>query len=61
MRIFKMEEELTKENRSSITLKKNAKGEYAWDIKVYFDEEQDYALDKLKDIDEKLKKTYLGD
>ena len=49
-------EELAKENRSSIEVSKNAKGEYAWKIKVYYeDEKEDNPLGRIKDIDTNLR------
>lgn len=57
-----MSEELQHEKRDSITLKRNAKGEYAWDIKLYFDlaeEEPDEVINALYVYDDKLRKEYL--
>ncbi len=34
---------LARETRSSIELKRNAKGEYAWDIKIYFEDGYQHA------------------
>lgn len=49
----------------SVTLKQNAKGEYAWDIKIYFDSDEgrdakapEKVLTRLKEIDKKLHKQY---
>lgn len=51
------------EKRDSITLKRNAKGEYAWDIKLHFDAEGDrratHTLADIADIDMSLRKGYL--
>lgn len=51
------------EKRDNISLKRNAKGEYYWDIKVYFDGSDvgssDGALHEIKTIDAKLKDLYL--
>ena len=50
-----MNEELNKENKHSITLKKTAKG-YNWDIKLYFDEINDTkVVDSLEYFDTKLR------
>lgn len=58
-----MSEELQHEKRDSIILKRNAKGEYAWDIKLYFDAEgkrgSECALANLSDIDISLQGAYL--
>ena len=58
-----MSEELQHEKRDSITLKRNAKGEYAWDIKLYFDAESNrratHTLEDIADIDMSLRKGYL--
>jgi len=45
--------ELQYEKRDSITLKRNAKGEYAWDVKLYYDTENE----KIADIVDYLKLT----
>jgi len=49
----------------SITLKTNNKGEYTWDIKIYFDsnegknaQAQEKVLTRIKRIDQKLRKEY---
>lgn len=49
----------------SITVKTNHKGEYTWDIKIYFDSEEgkntkapEKVLARIKKIDEKLRKEY---
>lgn len=55
--------ELQHEKRDSIAIKRNAKGEYAWDIKVYFDREDDtvtYISGYLKRVDAELKESFLG-
>ena len=47
-------ETLTNDKRDSITMKKNAKGEYAWDIKRYYDAETmpvDDVVHALKEAD----------
>lgn len=45
--------------QNSVELKRNAKGDYAWDIKVYFNEEDNIALKTIMDIDIHLKMNYL--
>lgn len=50
--------ELRQEDVNSITLKKNAKGEYAWDIKIYFNEDEGMALERVENINETLKQDY---
>jgi len=54
--------ELNIENKHSITLKCNAKGDYAWDIKLYFDKlEDDVSINnKLKQIDTDLRTKFKG-
>ncbi len=55
------QEALTHENRDSITLKRNAKGEYAWDLKAYYDSESGNAdvLQRLQETDTELRKRFL--
>ena len=51
------------EKQDSITLKRNAKGEYAWDIKRYYDSETSRRAEKtladIADIDASLRQGYL--
>lgn len=54
------EEQLTKENQNSIAVKRNAKGDYAWDIKIYFDDNDDSTVNRIKDLDDKLKTKFSG-
>ncbi len=53
--------ELQHENRDSITVKRNAKGEYAWDLKAYYDSESGNAdvLQRLQETDTELRKRFL--
>jgi len=53
--------ELQYEKRDSVTLKRNAKGEYAWDAKIYFDAEggNEEILERLVSIDAGLRKQFL--
>lgn len=39
------------EKKDSVTVKRNAKGEYAWDIKIYLDNETQDAGDVLNQIE----------
>lgn len=50
-------EELKEVLQNSIELKKNAKGDYAWDIKVYFNDDKK-ALETIDNINEYLKNKY---
>ena len=51
------------EKRDSVTLKRNAKGEYAWDVKLYFDSDdtgERLRVDvTLKELDKMLRAAYL--
>ena len=38
------------EKKDSITLKRNAKGEYAWDIKTYYDPAEEEISDIIDHI-----------
>ena len=41
-------------------IKRSAKGEYSWNLKMYFETDQaDAVLDTLKAIDKKLRETYI--
>lgn len=54
--------ELQYEQRDSITLKRNAKGEYAWDLKLYYDAENKKianVVDYLQQMDKRLRETFL--
>ena len=53
------EVELSKVNQNSITLKKDSKGNYNWDIKIYFDDLDGKALERLTWINNQLKEEYL--
>jgi hypothetical protein len=59
-----MAEEIQHEQRSSITLKRSVKGEYGWEIHVYFDPadlDHDHreALNVISVIDVRLRIEYL--
>ena len=45
------------EEINAITLKKDSKGNYNWDIKVY-GEDMEMIIDKIKWTDEKLREAY---
>ncbi len=50
------------EKKDSITLKRNAKGEYAWDLKLYFDlseEDPGDVINALWVYDDKLRDQFL--
>ena len=50
------------DKHDSITLKRNAKGEYAWDAKLYWNSDDDDALsvvDHLQHIDEMMRERFL--
>lgn len=49
---------LERETRSSIELKRNAKGSYEWTVKVYYENHHD-ALADLEYIDKELRERYL--
>jgi len=51
---------LTEEKKNSIVLKKNVKGEFAWDIKVYFNDDKEKAVQLVEDINIALKTKYGG-
>lgn len=52
---------LARETRSSIELTRNAKGDYQWSIKAYFDEgHEDDALGMLEAIDGTLRAVYVS-
>jgi len=56
------EAQLQYEKRDSVTLKRNANGEYAWDVKLYWDRDDADALsvvDELQHIDEMLRERFL--
>ena len=59
-----MSEELAAkfEKKDNITVKRNGKGEYAWDVKLYFDaatEDSDKILNKISDIENSLRSRFL--
>ena len=54
--------ELTHENRDSVAVKRNAKGEYAWDIKIHYDAgggDAEDVVKYLKYVDDKLKENFM--
>jgi len=48
---------LNEEKQNSITLKKGAKG-YLWEIKVYFNDDEENTLKRIEEIDSHLKAKY---
>lgn len=57
------EAELKYEKKDSVTVKRNAKGEYAWDIKLYCDAENEKIADVvnyLQEVDKRLKEAFLS-
>jgi len=59
-----MENETNVERTDSIKVSMNAKGDYSWEIKIYFNSEiegaQKETLTKISDIDLELKRNYKG-
>jgi len=53
--------ELTKQTLNSLTLKKDARGNYNWEIKLYFENDWQETINEIKDIDNKLREIYTGD
>ena len=54
-------EELQYEKRNNISIKRNEKGEYAWDIKIYYDAENEKiadVTDYLQMTDKRLKEAF---
>ena len=57
-----MEEKIT-EKQSSIKISRNTKGQYTWDIKVYFDDDkktQDDIVTYIEDLNNKVKTNFIG-
>lgn len=46
------------ESQSSVKLMKGMTGKYGWEIKLYFDNDQDFPLSKLNDINKLLNEKY---
>ena len=58
-----MSEAAIKEKQSSVELSRNAKDQYSWKIKLYYDDEQlkeDEIVDYLHDLNESLKIRFIG-
>jgi len=53
------EAQLQYEARNSIVLKRNAKGEYAWDVKIYWDVDVKSVVEELQHIDGLLRERFL--
>ena len=47
-------------NQNSVALKKDAKGNYNWEVKIYFDFDEDITLERIQAIDKVLRNTYAG-
>lgn len=50
------------DRRDSVTLKMNAKGEYAYDVKIYYDSLEDDIKDvvnRLIDVDTKIHENFI--
>jgi len=56
------EAQLQYEKRDSVILKRNAKGEYAWDVKLYWNRgytEDSFVVKELQHIDTMLREAFL--
>ena len=51
--------ELAHENRSSIEVSRTSKGEYAWHIKRYYEENVNAAMTQIHNIDQSLRMMFL--
>lgn len=49
---------LKEEKTNSITLKKDSKGSYNWDIKLYYSKDYKEVLEEIKKIDGELRSTF---
>lgn len=50
------------DRKDSVTLKMNAKGEYAYDVKIYYDSSQDDindVMNRLIDVDMKIHENFI--
>ena len=50
------------DRRDSVTLKMNAKGEYAYDVKLYYDSLEDDindVMNRLIDVDMRIKENFI--
>ena len=52
------EANLSEDKQNSITLKKDSKGNYNWDIKVYFNDDDAKALKTINSLDTELRNIY---
>lgn len=55
-------DQLQRDTRSSIELTRNAKGDYQWSIKRYYDQNADESDDAIRDlehVDTELRRAYL--
>lgn len=51
-------ESISEDKQNSITLKKDSKGNYNWDIKLYFNDDEATTINRIKNIDTILKERY---
>jgi hypothetical protein len=54
--------EVARESRSSIELSRDAKGVYRWDIKIYFDAQEDDengVVEQVRRLDARLRRLFL--
>jgi hypothetical protein len=49
---------LNEVERNSITLKKDAKGNYAWEIKLYFNDDETGTIERANNINSQLKHKF---
>ena len=52
---------LRENERNSISITKDAKNNYKWDIKLYFDNNEEETIKRLSDINTKLKEEFNKD
>lgn len=58
-----MEEKRVNEKLSSISISRTSKGQYSWDIKLYYNEESQDGKDiitKLQELDNEMQKSFKG-
>jgi len=51
-------EQIITEKQNSIKLSKGMNGNYAWEVKIYFDENPYKIIEEVKKIDEDLKSKF---
>ena len=52
------EQKLENLNQNSILVKKDAKGNYNWEIKLYFNDNEKVTTDRIQAIDKDLKEKF---